>query len=196
MANTLRESTASYRSGDSSDLVGSVPFPSLDYSPRISTAVDPTRQEGSRLTLPIGEPLISCILETVETALELHSITNGATVSIINGSMAGQKLFAVSLYPERTVKLTAPPSWRQLFEFVLTNLDLLLQPDRALGTWFNDLKGVHVLDVVVCLSDREAALDLGWRFGQVAIFDLATSQEIPIGRPSQALRPTGGEVRQ
>jgi hypothetical protein len=196
MANTLRESTASYRSGDSSDLVGSVPFPSLDYSPRISTAVDPTRQEGSRLTLPIGEPLISCILETVETALELHSITNGATVSIINGSMAGQKLFAVSPYPERTVELTAQPGWQQLFEFVSANVDLLLQPDRALGTWFNDLKGVHVLDVVVCLSDQDAALDLGLRFGQQSIFDLAASREIRIERPSQLPRPTYTEARQ
>ena len=61
MANTLRESTASYRSGDSSDLAGPVSFPFLDNSPRISTAVDPTRQEGSHLTRPVGEPLISCI---------------------------------------------------------------------------------------------------------------------------------------
>ncbi len=109
--------------------------------------------------------------------------------------MVGRKLFAVSIYPERTIELTVQPSWRQLFVFVLANLDLLLQPDRALGTWFDDLRGVHVLDVVICVSDRDTALDLGLRFHQRSIFDLAASHAIRIGEPVSVLRPTYTEAR-
>jgi len=92
--------------------------------------------------------------------------------------MVGRKLFAVSMYPEQTIKLRVQPSWQRLLAFVLANLDLLLKPDRALGTWLDTLEGVHVLDVVVCLADREAALELGLRFHQWSIFDLANSREI------------------
>lgn len=188
MATTARESTAFFRSG-------LIPFPSSAYGHGISTAADPTCQEVSLLALPIGEPLITCILKVVETTLALHSRTNGATVSLSKGNMVGRELFAVSIYPERTIKLRVRPSWQRLFAFVLANLDLLVKPDRALGTWFDALEGVHVLDVVVCLSDREAALDLGLHYHQWSVFYLATSREIRIGEPAFVLRPTYTEAR-
>ena len=188
MATTSRESTASFHSG-------LIPLPSSAYGHRISTAADPTCQEVNPLALPIGEPLISCVLWLVETALELHFRTNGATVSLSQGNMAGRKLFAVSIYPERTVKLSVQPSRHNLFAFVVANLALLLMPGRALGTWFDDRDGVHVLDVVVCLSDRHAALKLGSLFRQWSIFDLSTCRELRIGEPASLLRPSSTEAR-
>jgi hypothetical protein len=188
MANTSRESTASFRSG-------LIPFSFSPYSHRISTAADPACQEVNLVALPVGEPLLCRILRAVQTTIELHSWSHGATVSLSKGNMVGQKLFAVSIYPERAIELTVQPSWRQLFVFVLANLDLLLKPDRALGTWFDDLPGVHVLDVVICVSDRDTALELGLRFHQRSIFDLATSRAIPIGEPTPVLRPAYTEAR-
>jgi hypothetical protein len=196
MANTRRESTTSHRRGDSSSLTRAVPSPSSDYSPRIFTAADPTCQQINNLSFPIREPLISRILGAVETTLELHRRTNGATVSVIRGNLAGRRLFAVSIYPERTIELTAQPSWGQLFAFALANFELLLMPERAIGTWFNVQEGVHVLDVVLCLADRDAAIDLGLRFHQWSIFDLAAGREIRIRRASRLLRPNHTEPRQ
>ena len=110
--------------------------------------------------------------------------------------MAGRKLFAVSIYPERTIEVATQLSKRQLFAFILANLDLLLKSDRALGTWFDELKGVHVLDVVVCLSDRDAAIALGEFFRQWSAFDLDTEEEIRIGRRDSSLTSSFFETGQ
>jgi hypothetical protein len=140
-----------------------------------------------RLTLSARKAVISWIGVAVDTAFALHhSMAKGSTVSLIHGNMAGERLFAVSVYPGRTTELLKRPSRQQIFEFALANLDLLLKPNHALGTWFNDEKGgVHVLDVVVCISDRTEALTLGLWFNQLSIYSLELLQIIPVPRPSR-----------
>jgi hypothetical protein len=96
--------------------------------------------------------------------------------------MAGKKLFAVSIYPARKIELWTRPSWQEFFEFAKANLDLLLKPDHALGTWFDDYELIHCLDVVVLVRDLDDAVELGLRSDQVAIFDLEARREIPIRR--------------
>ena len=91
--------------------------------------------------------------------------------------MVGQNRFAVGVYPELSVQLEEPPTAQQLLTFAVFNLALLLRTGHALGTWFD--KGVHVLDVVVCPSELDVALRLATRYGQTAVFDLATGSEIP-----------------
>jgi hypothetical protein len=127
-------------------------------------------------------------MRTVENAVILHSVNRGSTVSLIYGNLAGQNCYAVSTYPELTVALPSEPSAAHLFAFVLNNLVLLLHPERALGTWVDN--GVHVLDVVTCVSDREIALELGSRFGQCSVFNLGENHEILV-RPD---RPTKDEA--
>ena len=143
---------------------------------------------------PISEAVLSCIGNAVDAAFELHNQTNGSTVSLIDGNMVGTKHFSVSIYPTRSVVLWERPTRHELFDFALANLELLLKPANALGTWFDDWNQVHVLDVVLLVSDRDAALELGLRFDQLAIFDLESRQEIPIARPSEALLLNGREV--
>jgi len=94
--------------------------------------------------------------------------------------MAAQKQFAVSVYPERTIEFRDTPRWQDVAEFVVLNLNLLLRPCHAFGSWFNEPKHTHVFDIVVCLRDRQTALELGQRFNQVSIFDLDNLQEIMI----------------
>jgi hypothetical protein len=127
--------------------------------------------------------MVSCIEGAVDTSYFLHNRGNGSTVSLIDGNMAGKKLFAVSIYPARKIELWGKPSWQELFEFAKANLDLLLKPDHALGTWFNDYELIHCLDVVVLVRDRDDAVELGLRSDQVAIFDLEARREIPIPLP-------------
>jgi hypothetical protein len=127
----------------------------------------------------------------VDIAFALHTRTNGSTVSVIDGNMAGRKLFAVSTYPARTIELSDPPSWQQLFAFALASWELLLKPRHALGTWFNGR--VHVLDIVVCTSDRAEALTLGSVFHQRSIYSLEARQEISVPRPSRKVEASGGK---
>jgi hypothetical protein len=124
--------------------------------------------QDAQVTLPICDAMLSCIESAVDTSYALHGRTNGSTVSLIDGSMAGKNFFAVSIYPARKIELWERPSWQELFEFAKANLDLLLKPDHALGTWFNDRECVHVIDVIVCIPDRDDAMDLGLRFDLVA----------------------------
>ena len=135
------------------------------------------------LIQPISNAMLSCIAGAVDTSFAQHNRTNGSTVSLVHGTMVGKQLFSVSIYPGRSITLWDRPSWNELFEFAKANLELLLRPAHALGTWFNDWELVHVVDVVVCVPDRDAALDLGLRFEQVAIYDLDARREIPVPQP-------------
>jgi hypothetical protein len=134
-------------------------------------------------TLPIGHAITACIAGAVNVSFAQHNKTNGSTVSLAHGNIVGKKLFSVSIYPSRSIKLWERPSWEELIEYAHANLDLLSRPGHALGTWFDDFELIHCLDVVVLVRDRDDATELGLRFEQVAIFDLEARQEIPIHRP-------------
>jgi hypothetical protein len=184
MANTRRESTAHQRSEKASDSAGSQPIPALGSGPHLSNAAEAICQETPSVPLPVREPMISRIGDAVDAAFALHTRAKGATVSVTDGNMAGRKLYAVSINPERTIELKNPPSWRQLFAYALTNVAELLKPGRALGTWYDKSNGGrHVLDIVVCCPDPRVAMALGQCFQQTAIYDLAVGQEIQLGRP-------------
>jgi hypothetical protein len=194
MANTRRESTASYRSEDIADSAGSTLIPALGSGPHLSTAIAAICQEATSVPLPIREPMISRVADATDLAFALHTRTigsTGSTVSVIDGNMAGRKLYAVCINPERTIELEYPPSWRQLFAYALTNVDVLLKPGRALGTWVNP-KGRHVLDIVVCCPDRAVAIALGQSARQFSIFSLFAGREIQIERACPLLRGNSG----
>jgi len=187
MANTLREFTAS-RGGEShSDAAGSIPIPAMGLHPHISTPVAAICQGINDLTLPVCRGMISRIASAVDIAFAMHNRSNGSTVSLMDGSMTDKKLYAVSIYPERTIELWEKPTRQDLFDFIQANVELLLKPRHASGTWFDDFKQVHVLDVVLLVHDRDAALSLALHSGQVAIFDLDSRREIPVSSPSEIL---------
>ncbi|HEY5212540.1 MAG TPA: hypothetical protein VIJ38_05905 [Acidobacteriaceae bacterium] len=195
MATTLHDSTAFNRSESAAVSVTSGYFSSLYYDPRSFTAVDSTCQEHGGLVLPIDESLASRIVDAADAVSSLHEDAGGSTVSLVEGDMAGKKLFAVSIYPTRSVELKSPPSAWQIFAFILDNLSLLRMPDHAVGTWPDKDRGVHVLDVVVCVEDRWMAAELGVHFNERSMYDLAARKEISLVRPLQALGPVNGEAR-
>jgi hypothetical protein len=143
--------------------------------------------ECAQVALRTCDAMRSCIADAVDTAFTLHNRSNGTTVSLFHGSMADKKLFSVAICPELTKELWERPSWQELFDFAQANVELLLKPGHALGTWFDDWKQVHVLDVVLLVPNRDAALALALCNGQFAIFDLESRREILISRPSETL---------
>jgi len=185
MASTTRESTAHCGGESHFDSIGSAQIPALGLGSHLSILDTTICQQTASLALPICGAMLSCIAAVADTAHGLHNRANGSTVSLVHGNMVGWKLFSVSVYPSRSITLWERPSWEELFDYVKANLDLILRPGHALGTWFNDYKLVHCLDVVVLVRDRNEAMELGFRFNQVAIFDLEARREISIRLSSQ-----------
>jgi hypothetical protein len=117
--------------------------------------------------------------EAVEQVAHLHAERGGATFSLYFADTFGQELFAVSLYPERSVRVRGRlvPA-RRLQAFVARNQDLLLDPRNAIGTWYNEANDTTYLDVTATLPDREQAITLGRQYNQIAIYDLLRDEEI------------------
>ncbi len=114
----------------------------------------------------------------------LHLQRNGATYSLFFGDMFGQELFAVSLYPEpeTALRLAGENVPARVFEvFIQANRTLLSDPRLCVGTWYLEEEDTTFLDIVAVLPDREAAIELGQQFNQIAVFDLFAGVEIETG---------------
>src|SRR6266852_6124071 len=120
--------------------------------------------------------------EAVTQIERLHGEKGGATFSLYFGSVVGQELFAVSLYPERSVQVRGqfvPTRW--LRTFLGQNQDLLSDPRNTVGIWYNEDDDTTYLDVTTTLPDREQAITHGRRYNQIAIYDLLRGEEIVTG---------------
>jgi hypothetical protein len=156
MTNTLRETPASKRRKTYViDRGRPEPLPFRGPAPDTYTAILDKNQGTNDLEALIQNPFFPSLGHALDVAVESHlGPGRGSTVSVIYGNLVGKPLYAVSIFPGRTVELNAPPTWQQLFAFALLNRDLLLRPEFGLGTWFDALRGLHVLDVVICIADR------------------------------------------
>jgi hypothetical protein len=128
----------------------------------------------------------------VETAVmqieRLHREKGGATFSLYFADDVGQELFAVSLYPERSVQTRGRvvPTQR-LQAFIAKNQDLLHDPRNCIGTWYNEEDDAIYLDVTATLVDREQAIALGRQYDQIAIYELVDEEEIATGGTGEPL---------
>jgi hypothetical protein len=113
----------------------------------------------------------------------------GTTYNIINGDLAHAKTptYAVASFPERSVTYKNAPNSEQLADFITKNIDLLKDPTNSIGTWWDKEANEFVLDITKTIPDRNAALALGKKFQQKAIFDLHKMEEIPV--PAEKYTP-------
>jgi hypothetical protein len=130
----------------------------------------------ARLPAPIE------MAEVVRQVEALHTANEGSTFNLYFGDMAGRRLYAVSLYPERGVVLEGRQvDLKVLHRFILDNLDLLRDPRVSVGTWFNADNGLTYLDVSATVPERAQAIQLARQYNQIAIFDLFSFEEIETG---------------
>lgn len=178
---TFQEPTARFLSNvpkSKSEALSRLNIPGIGPDPLVAPFA--IRQEDGRSGLLVGEPLLSKIGDAADIARRLHRKTGGSTVGVFDGSLAGRKLFALSIFPDSTVELRYPLTWRQIFVFALQNLDLVLRTSCAIGTWHDRRSCLHVLDVVVCVSNLQAALELGKCYDQKSVYDLEQGGEIAV----------------
>ena len=106
----------------------------------------------------------------------------GATFNLFFGNMAGQSLYAVSLYPERSVVIAGEAVPEDLLrKFIEDNHDLLVDPRNSIGLWYSSTLQAIYLDVSVALPDKSEAVLLGKRYNQEAIYDLGQDEVLDTG---------------
>jgi hypothetical protein len=134
--------------------------------------------------------------EAVAQVEQLHEAHGGATFSLYFGNVLGQELYAVSLYPERSVQVRGRfvPA-RRLQAFLTLNQDLLHDPRNAIGTWYNEDDNTTYLDVSAMLPDREQAISLARQYNQIAIYDLLQEEEIETGGTGEPLLEAPPELQ-
>lgn len=117
----------------------------------------------------------------------------GITLNVHTGSQPHTGI-AVGAFPERE-QAVSMQDWdetgaRAIEDYVAEHADQLLAGDVAqsigriggvphLGAWVYE--GRVILDVTVVVPDRAAGIALGRSLGQVAVYDLATGEEIATG---------------
>lgn len=131
-------------------------------------------------TLDLPPPLsVEALAQQLSVWLTQHE---GATFNLYFGSMAGQSLYAVSLYPERSVVISGHFVPDDLLRrFVEGNQDLLADPRHSIGIWYSAALEAIYLDVSATLPDQQEAIALGERYNQEAIYDLARDEVIDTG---------------
>jgi len=128
--------------------------------------------------LPERMPLTRLCAQIAES----HEREGGATVNPRFGSLIGQPLFAVSLYPGRSVIVAGRSLAAELIAvFVRQNSDLLRDPRNSIGTWYDEEADVTYLDITAVVVEKREGLTLGDVYNQKGIYDLEEGEEIPTG---------------
>lgn len=114
----------------------------------------------------------------------LHSCNGGATYRIGEGSLTGQKGYAISMFKDRETVIVGN-LFRLSQEFIEMyinfNLDILASDrDTAIGTWYDSRSNKIYLDIVKVINDRAEAIKIARENKQEAIFNLETMEEIRI----------------
>ena len=111
----------------------------------------------------------------------------GASIHTHFGDLRGQPLFAVSVYPERTVRISGRQlSVSLIASYLRQNADLFRDPRVILGTWYNADEDTTYIDVTMICSAKDEAVRLAQANNQIAIYDLAHDAEIDMGGTGEA----------
>lgn len=155
---------------------------------------------GSTLALPVGSITSASIADelaksrkqfgvtapeltpdTAQKIADLHKQNGGSTYNLTHGNLAGTDNYAVAAHPERGKVLEHEPTAEDIQRFAGDNKDLLVNPEKSIGTWHDTSNNTHALDVVHTIPSRDEAVALGKQNDQKAIFGLKNNEEIPTG---------------
>ncbi len=125
-------------------------------------------------------------VEAAQEILGLHESSAGSTFNLYFGNQAGQRLYSVSIYPERSLIVPGRQVTVEILQaFIEANGDLLLDPRCCVGTWYDPDADETYVDVSVTLSKKRDVVTLGKRYNQVGVFDLLRMKYIPTGGSGQ-----------
>lgn len=138
----------------------------------------------TRIFRPMLPALPESALDQVPSIIDRHLKFGGSTTVISTGQdMMGAQAYAVSIFKDRELVVLGNANAPTVAKYIRANDDLLSDPRNALGTWFNNEDGNTYLDISVLVPRMQDALQLARKHGQIAIFDLRTGTNIPLGHP-------------
>ncbi|MFC0433386.1 hypothetical protein [Kutzneria buriramensis] len=94
--------------------------------------------------------------------------------------------YAVSVHPEHEKIITRRVTALDLHHYVSTVRDALALPGRVFGGWRDPDTGSIYLDVSMVTPSLAEALELALRYDQLAVYDFATGESIPVTAPVPA----------
>lgn len=109
-------------------------------------------------------------------------VNEESTYSLTFGDMLGSSCYAVCDMPERDVRVSLEKfNLSILKDFVQNNIDILCEEDRALGTWVDGDRIVHI-ETPLLLSkddtDIDTIIELLEKYNQKCAYDLETKEEL------------------
>jgi hypothetical protein len=130
------------------------------------------------------------IMEQVGT----HKREGGSTYTVGGENMMGQEGTSVGIFPERTKTIKRELQSKHIELFKEDNMDILKGNEDvlAVGTWEKST-GETILDIVAVVP-REKAIELGKKYNQEAVFDLAKGEEISTGGTGKPVDIVGTEA--
>jgi hypothetical protein len=105
----------------------------------------------------------------------------GFSVSVDNWSDV-RTGYAVSTFPEYEERIVGPVGQARIARYLAIHMQLLARSDVVLGGWRNPDDGVAYLDVTIVVPTRDQALALAQENGQVAVWDFAACESVPLPR--------------
>ncbi len=126
------------------------------------------------------------VTPTDRLALSLIEKNGGFTFDFYGKSLAESGLYAVSPYPERSIRFERALTGDDIAGFRESNQDLLAKPHHDLGGWCEGKESSPpcYLDVSVTLANEEVAVNLGAACNQQSVAQL--TREV-------RFLPTGGD---
>ncbi len=130
----------------------------------------------------VSLPLLQDANDVAQDILHLHAANGGSTFSLYFGSQAGEHLYSVSLFPERSLVIPGQEIDEEIVRaYIEANEDLLRDPRCCVGTWYDPEAGETYLDVAVVLPNKREVILLAKRYNQIGMFDLFRMEYLPIG---------------
>jgi hypothetical protein len=131
---------------------------------------------GNNVTRIASSPIAVQALEGIQS--------NGGITIGMDGSQPHQGFaFTVDQHSEGQYPLQTLTA-DQIDQYIQSHMQLLQAPGRYLGAWVNN--GTVYLDVSQVEQDRDRAHQMAQQANQLAMFDLATFEEIPTTSPQTA----------
>jgi hypothetical protein len=116
-----------------------------------------------------------------ESIADSHNSSGGSTINQRTGRVITEG-FPVGIGEEEILngKEITPETIQQ---FELDHAEALSQPNRQVGTWYDEAEGKTYLDVIEIAKTEEDAIKLGEEHNELAVYNLATGETISLRKP-------------
>jgi len=109
---------------------------------------------------------------------------NGASYSILSGELNPTNGYFVSIANKGITVDLSDFSQKVVSDYISQNAIQLNQQKYFVGSWIDN--GTVYLDITVQVADKRNALELGYRNGQLAIYDANLGQVIDLPSPQRS----------